>query len=177
MKKVVKLTESDLNRIVKRIIEEQEVSEFIFANSDQETKPHRETSKKERMMIQSFKEQIKNKLSSGGSDWSMDNKNPRLEDLISGIRRVCDKYEGLTESKSSNVKRISEDKGEVSPEMIISMLMKEVEESPQELYDDVYDWMQDIFSPVELKLEEMGYEDYDNIRMLYDDVVMSQWNK
>lgn len=69
---------------------------------------------------------------------------------------------------------INEQENEVTPEMIISMLMKEAESTPQENYDDVYDWMQDVFSPVESDLEDMGV-DIDNLRMLYDDIIMDLW--
>jgi hypothetical protein len=75
------------------------------------------------------------------------------------------------------VKRvIKEQEGEITPEVIISMLMREAESTPQEDYDDPYDWMQDIFSPVELELEEMGF-DIDDLRMEYDDVLLGMWNQ
>lgn len=67
-----------------------------------------------------------------------------------------------------------EDEVEVTPEMIIKMLTDSAESTPQENYDDLYDWMQDVFSPVEVELEDMGY-DIDDLRMTYDDVIMSLW--
>jgi len=67
-----------------------------------------------------------------------------------------------------------EDDVEVTPEMIIKMLTDSAESTPQENYDDLYDWMQDVFSPVEVELEDMGY-DIDDLRMTYDDVIMSLW--
>ena len=72
------------------------------------------------------------------------------------------------------VRRVIKEESEVTPEMIIDMLMKEAESTPQEDYDDVYDWMQDVFSPVENKLEDMGF-DIDDLRMEYDDILMGQW--
>ena len=74
------------------------------------------------------------------------------------------------------VRRVIKEESEVTPEMIIDMLMKEAESTPQEDYDDVYDWMQDVFSPVENKLEDMGF-DIDDLRMEYDDVLMGQWDR
>ena len=74
------------------------------------------------------------------------------------------------------VKRIIKEQDEITPEMIISMLMKEAESTPQEDYDDVYDWMQDVFSPVEDKLEDMGF-DIDDLRMEYDDILLGQWER
>ena len=94
MKRIVRLTESDLARIVRRVIQEQEVSEFIFDFSDK-AEPYKEPSKKEKMMVQRFTYEIKEKLDTGGGDWQIHVPNPRLKDLISGIRRVCDKYESL----------------------------------------------------------------------------------
>ena len=63
----------------------------------------------------------------------------------------------------------------VTPGMIIKMLTDSAESTPQENYDDLYDWMQDVFSPVEVELEDMGV-DIDDLRMTYDDVVMSLWD-
>ena len=81
----------------------------------------------------------------------------------------------LTESDLARiVKRVIKEQNEVTPEMIIAMLMREAESTPQEDYDDVYDWMQDVFSPVEIELEEMGV-DTDDLRMEYDDVIMGLW--
>jgi hypothetical protein len=74
------------------------------------------------------------------------------------------------------VRRVIKEQSEVTPEMIIDMLMKEAESTPQEDYDDVYDWMQDVFSPVEDKLEDMGF-DIDDLRMEYDDILMGQWDR
>jgi hypothetical protein len=54
--------------------------------------------------------------------------------------------------------------------------MREAESTPQEDYDDPYDWMQDIFSPVEMELEEMGF-DIDDLRMEYDDILLGMWNR
>jgi hypothetical protein len=83
----------------------------------------------------------------------------------------------LTESDLARiVRRVIKEESEVTPEMIIDMLMKEAESTPQEDYDDVYDWMQDVFSPVEFKLEEMGF-DIDDIRMEYDDILLGQWDR
>ena len=83
----------------------------------------------------------------------------------------------LTEADFARiVKRVIKEQNEVKPEMIIAMLMREAESTPQEDYDDVYDWMQDVFSPVEDKLEDMGF-DIDDLRMEYDDILMGQWER
>ena len=83
----------------------------------------------------------------------------------------------LTESDLARIiRRVIKEESEVTPEMIIDMLMKEAESTPQEDYDDVYDWMQDVFSPVEFELEEMGF-DIDDLRMEYDDILLGQWDR
>ena len=83
----------------------------------------------------------------------------------------------LTESDLARIiRRVIKEESEVTPEMIIDMLMKEAESTPQEDYDDVYDWMQDVFSPVESELEDMGF-DIDDLRMEYDDILMGQWDR
>jgi hypothetical protein len=84
----------------------------------------------------------------------------------------------LTESDLARiVKRvIQEQENEITPQMIINMLMREAESTPQEDYDDPYDWMQDVFSPVENELEDMGF-DIDDLRMQYDDVLLSLWER
>ena len=78
-----------------------EVSEYFFDSEEDGVKfDRKETpSNSEQDMVHDFKYEIKEKLTSGGSDWSMDNKNPNVKDLIAGIRRVCDKYEAFLESE------------------------------------------------------------------------------
>ena len=85
--KKIRLTESDLTNIVKKVIEESP----LMLGSDNEG-PKR-PSKKEKEMVKAFKRQIINTLGSGGTGWSVTNSNPSLEILISGIRRVCDEFE------------------------------------------------------------------------------------
>jgi F420-0:gamma-glutamyl ligase len=100
MKKIVRLTESDLIRIVKRVISEQEeMPELFFDTSDEGGEFARRPTEKERMMAEAFKQEIKEKLLSGGSDWSVDNKHPHIKLLIKGVRRVCDKFESYLSSK------------------------------------------------------------------------------
>ena len=91
-------------------------------------------------------------------------------DLIRIVKRVIKEQ---LEDEDWNV--FDEPEVEVDPETIIRMLTDSAESTPQENYDDPYDWMQDVFSPVESELEDMGY-DIDNLRMTYDDVIMSLWD-
>lgn len=84
-----RLTESDLNRIIKKVIKE---SPFRLGSDDE--RPNR-PDKREKQMVREFKRQIHNTLDSGGTEWAVSNSNPSLEMLISGIRRVCDEFESL----------------------------------------------------------------------------------
>lgn len=65
----------------------------------------------------------------------------------------------------------------IEDDEIIQMIMNSESEIDQEDYDDVYDWMLVIFSDVESQLTDMGVDDdiVDDIRMKYDDVLMSIW--
>ena len=65
----------------------------------------------------------------------------------------------------------------IGDDEIIQMIMNSESEIDQEDYDDVYDWMLVIFSDVESQLTDMGVDDdiVDDIRMKYDDVLMSIW--
>jgi hypothetical protein len=108
---------------------------------------------------------------------SEEEKNSIREHYAGGMTVMTDKFHKLVESKLGDVKLfLNEQDGEITPEIIIGMLMKGAESTPQEDYDDPYDWMQDIFSPVELELEEMGF-DIDDLRMEYDDVLLGLWNQ
>lgn len=86
MKKIIRMTESDLNRIVNRL------NEQFFKDDDINFKT---PGRKERRLVSSFKKEILNKLDAGGGDWATNVPNPSLKSLINGIRRVCDKYEDM----------------------------------------------------------------------------------
>ena len=75
------------------------------------------------------------------------------------------------------VKRvIEEQENEMSEEEIIKLLIDTAEDTPTEDYDDVYDWMNVIFSQVEFMLEDV-YDDVDDLREKYDYVVMNMWGR
>lgn len=88
MKKVIKLTESDLARIVKKSLEQQDKESYKTPD------------KKENALVENFKQEIKDKLMSGGGNWAVVQPNPKLKRLINGIRRTCDEYEKYYESLS-----------------------------------------------------------------------------
>jgi asparagine N-glycosylation enzyme membrane subunit Stt3 len=75
------------------------------------------------------------------------------------------------------VKRvIEEQENEMSEEEIIKLLIDTAEYTPTEDYDDVYDWMNVIFSQVEFMLEDV-YDDVDDLREKYDYVLMNMWGR
>ncbi len=75
------------------------------------------------------------------------------------------------------VKRvIEEQENEMSEEEIIKLLIDTAADTPTEDYDDVYDWMNVIFSQVEFMLEDV-YDDVDDLREKYDYVIMNMWDK
>ena len=84
----------------------------------------------------------------------------------------------LTEADLARIVRrvISEQPNEISDEEIISLLINTAEDIPTEVYEDLYDWMNVIFSQVEDILEDKGV-DIDDLRMDYDYVLMSMWDK
>jgi hypothetical protein len=215
MKKVVRLTEADLVRIVKRVIKEQAPTDVYNPStmgrvSDEprmykpksnefDWKSHFDQIKNELdsyldtiegpVNVKRFQSKVRNAyygmVSNVDDEYSYpshgDNFIQLTNEYMSYFRKklksLVQKYGKLTESDLARiVKRvIKEQDGEITPEIIIGMLMREAESTPQEDYDDPYDWMQDVFSPVEMELEEMGF-DIDDLRMEYDDILLGMWN-
>jgi hypothetical protein len=66
MKKIVKLTESDLNRIVKKVLKEQEVADYMFFSNLQQIKRQCE------MLLEMDPQQIDEIINEGGHDWADD---------------------------------------------------------------------------------------------------------
>jgi hypothetical protein len=216
MKKVVRLTEADLARIVKRVIKEQAPTDVYNPStmgrvSDEprmykpksnefDWKSHFDQIKNELdsyldtiegpVNVKRFQSKVRNAyygmVSNVDDEYSYpshgDNFIQLTNEYMSYFRKklksLVQKYGKLTESDLARiVKRVIEEQdGEITPEIIIGMLMREAESTPQEDYDDPYDWMQDVFSPVEMELEEMGF-DIDDLRMEYDDILLGMWNR
>jgi hypothetical protein len=216
MKKVVRLTEADLARIVKRVIKEQAPTDVYNPSTMRRVsdEPRMYKPKSNEFDWKSHFDQIKNELDSYldtiegpvdvkrfqskvrnayyGMVSNVDDEysypshgdnfiqltNEYMSYFRNKLKNLVQKYGKLTESDLARiVKRvIKEQDGEITPEIIIGMLMREAESTPQENYDDPYDWMQDVFSPVEMELEEMGF-DIDDLRMEYDDILLGMWNR
>ena len=80
----------------------------------------------------------------------------------------------LTESDLVNlVKRIVSEDHNPKQKRIMSVLRKCIKDADQSAYDDVYDWMDEVFSDAEDKLEHMI--DIDDLRMEYGEYVQNQW--
>ncbi len=81
----------------------------------------------------------------------------------------------LTESDLTRLVRriVNEKKSKPSKKMIFKVLDNAIENADQTGYDDVYDWMDEVFSDVEDELE--GKMDIDDLRMDYGDYVQDHW--
>ena len=66
MKKIVKLTESDLNRIVNKVLKEQEVADYMFFSNLQQIKRQCE------ILLEMNPQQIDEIINEGGHDWADD---------------------------------------------------------------------------------------------------------
>jgi hypothetical protein len=64
----------------------------------------------------------------------------------------------------------------ISKEEIIKLLKNTSEEYPKENYDDLLDWMWDIFTDVNVKISDKGFEvDLTNLKKEYDYVLRDIW--
>ena len=93
MKKITKLSESDLRRIVNRVMSEH----FYFDGvGDAPKTPDRS----ERKKVKSFINAINQRLENGGFERpNSSSSNPPLSILIDGIRDICNQYERYLEEK------------------------------------------------------------------------------
>jgi hypothetical protein len=77
-------------------------------------------------------------------------------------------------NKLNHIKRFNESNS--NEDIIYASLDKAIEETPSEDYEDLFDWMQVIFSQVEDELEgQLPEEEIEDLRMNYDEYVMSQF--
>ena len=61
-------------------------------------------------------------------------------------------------------------------QLIYDVLDRCIEEVSQEDYDDLYDWMTDVFSYAESYLmDDLDEEELDELKLVYDDYVMDFW--
>jgi len=82
-------------------------------------------------------------------------------DLTRLVKRVLKEQRIIKESMTPKDKRIK------------NLLDAAIEDADQTGYDDVYDWMDEVFSDVEDKLE--GLMDIDDLRSDYGEYVQNHW--
>lgn len=100
MKKIVKLTETDLNRIVKKVLREQEVADYMFFSNLQQIKRQCE------IMLEMNPQQIDEIINEGGHDWADDhiteaknNIDQVFDFLMNETSKEYIDYEDITEGK------------------------------------------------------------------------------
>jgi len=100
MKKIIKLTESDLNRLVKKILKEQEVADYMFFSNLQQIKRQCE------ILLEMDPQQIDEIINEGGHDWADDhvteaknNMDQVFDFLMNETKKEYIDYEDITEGK------------------------------------------------------------------------------
>ncbi len=100
MEKIVKLTETDLNRIVKKVLREQEVADYMFFSNLQQIKRQCE------IMLEMNPQQIDEIINEGGHDWADDhiteaknNMDQVFDFLMNETKKEYIDYEDITEGK------------------------------------------------------------------------------
>jgi hypothetical protein len=100
MKKIVKLTESDLNRLVEKVLKEQEVADYMFFSNLQQIKRQCE------VLLEMDPQQIDEIINEGGHDWADDhvteaknNMDQVFDFLMNETKKEYIDYEDITEGK------------------------------------------------------------------------------
>jgi hypothetical protein len=100
MKKIVKLTESDLNRLVKKVLKEQEVADYMFFSNLQQIKRQCE------ILLEMDPQQIDEIINEGGHDWADDhvteaknNMDQVFDFLMNETKKEYIDYEDISEGE------------------------------------------------------------------------------
>jgi hypothetical protein len=100
MKKIVKLTESDLNRLVEKVLKEQEVADYMFFSNLQQIKRQCE------ILLEMDPQQIDEIINEGGHDWADDhvteaknNMDQVFDFLMNETKKEYIDYENITEGR------------------------------------------------------------------------------
>ena len=100
MNKIIKLTESDLNRIVKKVLKEQEVADYMFFSNLQQIKRQCE------ILLEMDPQQIDEIINEGGHDWADDhvteaknNMDQVFDFLMNETKKEYIDYEEVNEGK------------------------------------------------------------------------------
>jgi len=107
MEKIVKLTESDLNRIVKKVLKEQEVADYMFFSNLQQIKRQCE------IMLKMDPQQIDEIINEGGHDWADDH----ITEAKNNMDQVFDFLMNETEKEYTDYEDISEGKKKVGTKL------------------------------------------------------------
>jgi hypothetical protein len=100
MKKIVKLTESDLNRLVEKVLKEQEVADYMFFSNLQQIKRQCE------ILLEMDPQQIDEIINEGGHDWADDhvteaknNMDQVFDFLMNETKKEYIDYEDISEGE------------------------------------------------------------------------------
>lgn len=100
MRKIVKLTETDLNRIVKKVLKEQEVADYMFFSNLQQIKRQCE------MILELDPQQVDEIINQGGHDWADDhiteaktNMDQVFDFLMNETKKEYTDYEDISEGE------------------------------------------------------------------------------
>ena len=100
MKKIIKLTESDLNKIVKKVLQEQEVADYMFFSNLEQIKRQCE------ILLEMDPQQIDQIINDGGHDWADDhiteaknNMDQVFDFLMNETKKEYIDYETVNEGK------------------------------------------------------------------------------
>lgn len=102
MKKIIKLSESDLNKIVKKVLQEQEVADYMFFSNLEQIKRQCE------ILLEMNPQQIDEIINEGGHDWADDhvteaknNMDQVFDFLMNETKKEYIDYEGVNEQDYS----------------------------------------------------------------------------
>lgn len=102
MKKIIKLSESDLNKIVKKVLQEQEVADYMFFSNLEQIKRQCE------ILLEMNPQQIDEIINEGGHDWADDhvteaknNIDQVFDFLMNETKKEYIDYEGVNEQDYS----------------------------------------------------------------------------
>jgi hypothetical protein len=107
MEKIVKLTESDLNRIVKKVLKEQEVADYMFFSNLQQIKRQCE------IMLEMNPQQIDEIINEGGHDWADDH----ITEAKNNIDQVFDFLMNETKKEYIDYEEVNEGKKKVGTKL------------------------------------------------------------
>jgi hypothetical protein len=100
MEKIIKLTETDLNRIIKKVLKEQEVTDYMFFSNIKQIKRQCE------ILLEMDPQQIDEIINEGGHDWADDhiteaknNMDQVFDFLMNETEKEYIDYEDITEGK------------------------------------------------------------------------------